>query len=272
MNWRERGRAALREPLVHFLIGGALVFAFFAWRGDAVDPASRRIDVTATMVGQLAAQFEQTMQREPTRAELDGLIRDHIREEIYYREALRLGLDADDSVIRRRLRSKMEYLARASIEGEQPSEATLQAWLKKNASRYAKGGLVSFDQIYLGNRNADNVRAELAKGMDWHRIGQPLSVPSSLENADPAEIARDFGHEFADSVVAEKPGSWVGPVQSGFGLHLVRIRAVTPVAAPKLSEVRQQVENDWRAETAAQREAKAYQTLLDGYDIRIEKP
>jgi peptidyl-prolyl cis-trans isomerase C len=122
VNWR----AWLREPLLHFLIGGTLVFAFFAWRGEAVDPESRSIIVTVDTAEQLAARFEQTMQRAPTPAEMDGIIRDHIREEVYYREAMRLGLDADDAVIRRRLRSKMEYLARAEAEAAKPDDAAGQ--------------------------------------------------------------------------------------------------------------------------------------------------
>jgi peptidyl-prolyl cis-trans isomerase C len=272
VNWRERGRAALREPLVHFLIGGLLVFMLFAWRGEEADPESRRIVVTADMAQQLAAQFEQTMQRTPSQAEIDGLIRDHIREEIYYREALRLGLDVDDSVIRRRLRSKMEYLARADTEAEVPSDAVLQAWLTRNAARYAPGARTSFDQIYLGDRNPAAVRAALQRGADWRTAGEPISLPPSLEAADRDEIARTFGTKFADALAGQKQGEWARPIASGFGQHLVRIRTISVPKTPKLADVRQQVENDWRAETASAREAKAYQTLLDGYDIRIEKP
>lgn len=268
MNWREW----LREPLVHFLIGGALVFAFFTWRGEAVDPESRSITVTVDTAGQLAARFEQTMQRAPTPAEMDGIIRDYIREEVYYREAIRLGLDADDSVIRRRLRSKMEYLARAEAEAAKPDDTTLQAWLDRNAARYSADARTSFDQVFLGDGDGAAALRALKSGGDWQNLGKPISLPRSLDAADKAEIARTFGEEFAATLAKQKQGDWSGPVRSGFGQHLVRIRKVEVPQQPKLADIRQRVENDWRAGTAASREAKAYQALLDGYTITIEKP
>jgi peptidyl-prolyl cis-trans isomerase C len=272
MSWQDRARTALREPLVHFLIAGLAVFLFFQIRGEAVDPESRRIIVTVDTTQQLAVRFEQTMQRTPSRQEMDGIIRDHIREEIYYREALRLGLDSEDEVIRRRLRSKMEYLARAEAEAAVPDDATLQAWLDRHAARYASDALYSFDQIYLGERSANEALAALQKGVDWQDVGQSISLPKSMEKATAADVSRAFGYMFPKALVGEKQGIWVGPVKSGFGEHLVRIRSLTIAKSPKLADIRQRVENDWRAQTAATREAKAYQALLDGYTIKIERP
>jgi peptidyl-prolyl cis-trans isomerase C len=269
---REWCRAAIKEPLVHFLVGGLAVFLIFAIRGEEADPESRRIIITTEMAGKLAARFEQTMQRQPTPAEMDGIIRDHIREEIYYREAMRLGLDADDDVIRRRLRSKMEYLARAEAEAATPDDATLQAWLNRNAARYAPDAIYSFDQIFLGNGDAKAVLGQLARGADWQELGESISLPKSAEATGRSEVARDFGNIFADALSGLKQGQWAGPVPSGFGQHLVRVRKVLVTTTPRLADIRQRVENDWRSETAASREAKAYQALLDGYTIAIEKP
>ncbi len=264
----------LREPLVHFLLAGMAVFLFSMWRGEPVDPAGRTIELDEAQVGGLAARFEQTWQRAPSPAELDGLIRDHIKEEVYYREALRLGLEADDAIIRRRLRSKMEYLAAAQAENAVADDETLQAWLDRNAARYATGSRYSFDQVYLRDAvRADAVRAELGRGSDWREAGDTISLPALIDNRGAEEIARDFGEGFAASLVQLKVGdSWAGPIASGFGQHLVRLRRVTPGRKPALSEVRQRVENDWRAETAKAREAKAYQALLDGYTIKIAQP
>ena len=266
-------RAWLREPLVHFLLAGLAVFAFSAWRGEAVDPAGRAIEIDAAQVGVLAQRFVQTWRRAPSAAELDGLIRDHIKEEVYYREALRLGLEADDAIIRRRLRAKMEYLATAQAETIAADDATLQRYLDGNAALYAVSAQFSFDQIYLGDGNAVAAKAQLARGEDWQAVGAPISLPRSVEDADRGQIAREFGEDFAGALAGVKAGdAWVGPVASGFGQHLLRVRAVTPGKAPALSQVRQRVENDWRAETAKAREAKAYQALLDGYTITIAKP
>ena len=266
-------RSYLKEPLVHFLLAGLAVFAFSAWRGEAVDPASRMIEIDEAQVGQLADRFIQTWQRAPSAAELDGLIRDHIKEEVYYREALRLGLEADDAIIRRRLRAKMEYLATAQTESVAADDATLQQYLEANVARYADGTRVSFDQIYLGaDGNVVAVKAMLARGGDWQKLGAQISLPQSADNADRVEIARDFGESFATALVGVKVGEWTGPIASGFGQHLVRVRKLSAGRKPELSNLRQRVENDWRTATAKSREATAYQALLNGYTITIAKP
>ena len=277
MTIKERGRVWLREPLIHFLLAGLAVFAFSAWRGEPVDPASRTIEIGEEQTRMLAEQFAQVWRRPPTPSEIDGLIREHIKEEVYYREALRLGLEADDPVIRRRLRSKMEFLAASEAESAIPDDGTLQAWLDRQAARYAVGTKYSFDQIYLGPDDGGTAKVAALKlaveqGNKWQRKGASISLPHSLEQADPKQIAREFGDGFATSIARLEPGKWSGPVASGFGTHLVRLRRATQGRKPALAEVRQQVENDWRAATAKERENRAYQALLDGYDIRIAKP
>jgi hypothetical protein len=264
----------LREPLVQFLLGGLAIFVFASWRGEAVDPASRTITLNEAQISRLAANFSQSWMRQPSPTEIDGLIRDYIKEEIYYREAIRMGLDADDAIIRRRLRSKMEFLAESQVETERPSDATLQAWLNRSPQRYAAGVRISFDQVYLGQQGA-NVAAllkQLRTGAQWQDKGVAITLPRSLERANQEAIRRDFGEEFANALAAQPMAQWNGPISSGFGQHLVRVRAIESSGIPQLSEVRQQVENDWRAATAKAREAKGYQTLLDSYTIKIAKP
>lgn len=268
-------RTALREPLLHFLLAGLAVFVFFSWRGVAVDPASRTITIGEEQVAQLSATWTQTMQRQPTPIEIDALIRDAIKEEIYAREAVRLGLDQDDAIIRRRLRLKMESLAAAQIENAVPSDQALQKMLNTNPAKYAAGSRYSFDQVYLGNSSetdAKPVLQALAKGGDWQKMGTAISLPRSMDKTNSADIARTFGEPFAQSVQGIKTDQWQGPLISGFGSHLVRITNVEIGARPTLSAVRQLVENDWRAVTMREREGAAYQALLDGYTIKIAKP
>jgi hypothetical protein len=280
MGWtlkmNSRARAILREPLVHFLIAGFFVFLLSAWRGEAADPESRRITITEAQVARLSANWEMTWRRPPQPQEIDALIRDYVKEEVYYREAKRLGLDEDDTVIRRRLRSKMEYLASAQVENAQADDTMLQAWIDKYPARFARDVTYSFDQIYLGDSRRDQAAAILtaleAERVDWAAQSEPISLPKSLETTPRGEVERQFGPVFANSIAKLPSDIWSGPVESGFGMHLVRVRQRQIPQKPKLADVRQAVENDWRLATVKQREAKAYQALLDGYIIQISKP
>jgi hypothetical protein len=185
-----------------------------------------------------------------------------------------MGLDKDDIIIRRRMRSKMEFLVAAQAENEVPSDAALQRWLDRHRRDYATNPVLSFDQIYVGS-DAGRVAAalvELKKGVDPARLALPLSVPLTLDNAPSGDIDRQFGNGFAKAVAELPPGRWAGPVASGFGQHLLRLRKLTPGAVPLLTSVRKAVENDWREANRTARENAAYQALLDGYTIRIAKP
>lgn len=270
-----RIRSVLREPLVHFLIAGFLVFLLSLWRGGEVDPQSRTIHITEDKVTRLSANWEQIWRRPPTQVEIDGLIRDYIKEEVYYREAKRLGLDEDDTVIRRRLRSKMEFLAKAQVENAPAEDQTLQRWLKRYPERFATDIVYDFDQIYLGEGGQDGAAAVLksiAAGADWRAQGKAISLPRALEQASASDIARQFGDPLVEALSTAPLGTWAGPFRSGFGNHLVRVRTKTASGKPALANVRQQVENDWRVNSANAREAEAYQALLDGYTIKIAKP
>ena len=267
--------ALLREPLVHFLIAGLLIFLISMWRGGGVDPESRTIIITEDKVARLSASWEQVWRRAPTQSEIDGLIRDYIKEEVYYREARRLGLDEDDTVIRRRLRSKMEFLAGAQTENAVADDATLQRWLDRHPERFVSDAAFSFDQIYLGENATDDggpVLKMAASGEDWRSLGKAISLPKSIDDLPRSDIERQFGDLFTKALSTAPQDSWTGPVRSGFGYHLIRKRKVTPSGKAKLADVRQAVENDWRVNSVKAREAAAYQTLLDGYDIRIAKP
>jgi peptidyl-prolyl cis-trans isomerase C len=278
--FRERTARWLREPLAHFLIAGALIFTFYAWRGDTADAGDRRIVVREEQVQRLANIWSQTWRRPPSVAELDGLIRDYIKEEVYYREAIRLGLDTDDAIVRRRLRAKMEFLASSEAEMMVASDAVLQAWLDSYPARYAADPLISFQSVYIsmtGGEAAALSRAktlltQLRAGAAYGELGDPISLPKSLARADSVTIDRQFGEAFSAKLMVVHNGEWSGPIASGFGLHLVRVDTIAGARAPKLAEVRQRVENDWRSATRLAHENQAYQTLLDGYDIKIERP
>lgn len=271
MRLKDRTREFLREPLLHFLLGGALIFAFFAWKGEPVDPASRTIDVSREVQAQIALTFERTMQRPPTDQELDGLIDQYVREEVLYREAIRLGLDVDDPVVRRRLAKKMDFLAAASAETAQPSDDELEAWIKAHPNRFVADSQLSFDQVYFQQRPKEDVaRKRLAS--DWRDAGEPVSLPASVDNRTREAVVAQFGREFVDTVLELKPGAnWQGPIQSGLGWHFVRLRQIEQGELPSLEEQRELATADWYRGTAERREQEAYRLLREAYTVKVEK-
>nr|WP_137676814.1 peptidylprolyl isomerase [Parerythrobacter lutipelagi] len=259
-----------REPLVHFLAAGAALFLVLGWIGDDVDPASRSITVTQEDRARLALQWERTYSRAPTDAELDALTEQFVREEVLYREALRLGLDRDDAVVRKRMATKMDYLAASAVETAQPADDTLQDWLEKYPTRFAEDSRFSFEQRYFADR-AD-AAAALETTAPPGPVGEAISLPPEMTDASRRTIAARFGERFAASLDTLETGSeWQGPILSGFGWHILRLHARKSGEVPPLEAVRQQVENDWRSQSADGRKQEAYQVLRDAYKVEIER-
>ncbi len=274
MQFKDTARRLLKEPLVHFLIAGALVFALLS--GRAPDLGERRIVVDEQVVGALVGRFYDSFRRLPTKEETDGLIADWVRDQVYYREALALGLDQNDEVVVRRMRRKMETLAVADAETRTPSDAELQAMIDKDPARYAEDPRVTFQHVYLGADTPQNrlqAEASLAKLRKGEQVaGLPAPIPGRLENAGASETSGMFGDEFTLNLRRLPVGQWTGPVASGLGLHLVRIERRAAAEPPKLEKVRQRVENDWRAGAGSKARDEAYQRILKGYDVVIELP
>jgi peptidyl-prolyl cis-trans isomerase C len=256
-----------REPIVHFLAAAAALFLFFGWVGEPADSASRTITVTREDRAALALQWERTMQRPPTNAELDTMVENFLREEVLYREAIRLGLDRDDPVVRKRLSNKMDYLAASMAETAAVSDATLADWLAEHPERFAPDVRYSFDQLYFSERAAAG--AALAGG---RTVGETISLPSTFDNADRTIVEGRLGQTFTAALDALEPSqSWAGPVASGFGWHLVRLRNRVVGTPPELADIRDRVEADWRSSTEAQRRKDAYEMLRSAYRVSVEK-
>ena len=261
------------EPLVHFLIAGTLIFAFFAWKGGPADPASRTITIDREQQAQLALSFERTMRRAPTDAELDNLIGRHIRDEVLYRDALRLGLDQGDAVVRRRLAQKMDMLAGSRAETALPSEELLNEWLDTHPERFVEEVKYSLDQLWFAEQGEAQAQLSLVnQGTDWRDLGEAISLPRSVEAEARGELQSRFGKRFLNEIdLLEAGEEWQGPLPSGLGWHLVRLRERQLGEVPPLEVIRQQVENDWRNSTIEQRKEEAYQLLRDAYRIEIDR-
>ncbi len=274
--WRNRAAALLREPLVHFLLAGALIFVILS--GRAPDTGERRIVVDEAAVSGLVNRYIEAFRRPPSDEELDGLIQDYVRGEVYYREALRLGLDRDDDVVKKRLRNKMLAIAGADAEATRPSDAQLQALLDKDPARYAEPPRYTLEQLYLGPDNpatraaAKAQLAALAPGAMPRLATQPIPLPQHLDAAPLIDIATQFGDDFTDALGKAPAGRWFGPVASGFGLHVVKVEKREAPPPPKLDDIRQRLENDWRSAAVRKAEAENLKALLKGYDVVIERP
>jgi peptidyl-prolyl cis-trans isomerase C len=274
MSWQTKTRALLSEPLVHFLIAGAAVFWLLS--GRAPDLGERRIVVDKAVVGAMVERFYGSFHRLPSPDETDGMIHDYVADQVYYREALRLGLDQGDEVVVRRMRRKLESLAVADAETSEPSDAQLQALIDGDPARYSDDPRTSFEQIYLGadtpdNRAAANARlADLRKGRTVSAA--PVPLPARLEGARASEVSGMFGDEFALALRSLPLGQWEGPIASGVGLHLVRVWSRAAPTKPSLATVRQRVTNDWRAAAIARARADDYDRMVRGYDVEITLP
>ena len=261
-----------REPLVHFLIGGAAIFALAFWIGEPADPAARDIAVSRAQIAELAAGWERRMRRPPTDAELDTLVEGWVRDEVLYREALRLGLDDGDAVLRQRLAQKMDAIAGARAELADPGDAVLQDWLEANPQRFLPEYRVGFDQVFFDSRiRAAAQRADLAKGVREEPEGDAIGLPATNRDTDKREVESRFGRQFTrglEGVAAD--GAWHGPIPSGFGWHLVRVHERSTEMA-ELAPIRERVLEDWRFRTAGERREEAYRTLRQAYTVNVER-
>ncbi len=274
----------LKEPLLHFLLLGAGLFlAYHLMPRTIGNGAPGEIIVTQGQIEHLAAGFAKTWQRAPTPQELAGLVRDRVREEVYCREAIAMGLDKDDTVIRRRLRQKMEFVSDDLAAQAEPSDADLNAYLQAHPSAFRVPPRFTFRQVYLKPKaHADRLALEVAQTLarlnqavspaEISTLGDALMLDSQFANVSADEVARQFGEKFAAKLSALSPGQWQGPIESGYGVHLVRVSERTEGRLPVLAEVRDAVTREWASARRLEANQRSYQELLKRYTVTIEAP
>ena len=246
----------LREPVLHFAAIGGLIFLFFAAVNDTQRALDDVIVVTPERINQLAAGFRSVWKQMPTDDELDALVEEHIREEVYYREALALGLDRNDAVVRRRLRQKMEFLTDTGSYLQEPSIGELEAYFAANEKTYRGVLRLAFEQIYFGaSPDLESVTQSLHAlqsnpATDPATLGEHTLLPTQLGLSPPLAIDGVFGPGFFERLAKLPLGVWAGPVASAYGAHLVRIVESLPARTPPLKEVRDAVLMNWKAAKA----------------------
>jgi hypothetical protein len=273
----------IREPLFHFLILGVAIFGAHGLITRHKTDKPGEIVVTQAAIENLTTGFTRTWQRPPTEDELRGLLRDYIREEAAYREALALGLDRDDMIVRRRLRQKLEFVSDGLAAPTEPSDAELQSFLQAHPETFQTEPLFSFRQIYLNPQlHGENAHRDATKvlevlrhagsGVRDHDLGDPFLLEQNFDNVVLSDVKKTFGEQFASAIDALPIGSWQGPIDSGFGVHLVRVTKHSDSHLPALAEVREQVRREYLDGKRKEATDKLYNALLSRYSVRIEPP
>jgi len=273
----------LHEPLLHFLVLGLLVFAGFKLisRSDVGEPG--KIVVSQAQVESLVSGFTRTWQRPPTPLELEGLIREYIREEVSTREALALGLDKDDSVIRRRLRQKLEFISDSVASQAEPTDEELQRYLLSHADNFRGERRFTFSQVYFDpEKHGENLTSDVDQLLaqlrlsgskpDLSTLGDRLMLEQNFEAVPVGEVSKQLGEKFAAKLLELPVGEWSGPIESGYGLHLVLITERSSDSMPDLENVRELVKRDWVNAQRFEANEKFYQSLLKRYSVTIEDP
>lgn len=276
-------RQILSEPLLHFFVVAALVFGgyrlFFAEPEQAADP--QRVELTADDIRQLALTWLAQGRPEPSPDEMRSLIDQKVTEEILFREAVALGLDQDDQIIKRRLAQKMDFLAADLAALEEPTDAQLADWYSKHSDRFALPPHASYRHLYFSpDKRGDGAHDDAAAALAA-LAGKPADAPEGKALADtfmlrnyygdttPEQTAKEFGPAFADALFGLKPGAWQGPVQSGYGWHLVWVDSIEPGRVPLYEEVKPDVKEAWLDDRYQEVKRTALEEMRSRYTVVV---
>jgi hypothetical protein len=268
---------------VHFLLAGLALFVVFrALHPASAEPASsNQITLTKDDLRQIAMAWVAQGRSPPTREQMANLVDMKVREEIYFREALTLGLDRDDTIVKRRLAQKMEFLAEDLSGIGEPAPGELRAWFAKNAARFASAPRASFRHLYFSpDRRGPRARDDAARSLEALR-GEPPGSPIAARLGDRFmyqdyygdrsfdQLASVFGSAFAQLLFGLGPGAWHGPIESGYGWHVVWIDAMAVGRVPAFEEVEPDIKREWIAERRAERKRTVYQSMRARYEVSV---
>jgi hypothetical protein len=276
-------KRVLREPLLHFLLLGTAVFVAYSLVTKLSSDEPGKIVISEGQVAAMAEGFARTWRRPPTGEEIEGLIKDRVQEEVYCREARALGLDKDDTVIRRRLRQKIEFVTDDVSALAEPTDDELSAYLKAHADSFRVQRQFTFSQVYLNpERHGENLARDTQQLLarlqqagdeaDVSELGDSFLLGSKFKSLPASEAVKQFGEKFATKLGELSPRQWQGPVESGYGVHLVFVSERTEGHVPELAEVRDAVRREWANTRRLKANEKFYQELLKRYTVTIERP
>lgn len=274
-------RRWLSEPLLQFLVAGLALFVVYDVRNRDASPRERsgRIELTADDLRQIGFAWMAQGRTAPSSEEMRILADARVREEILYREALALGLDQDDTIVRRRLAQKMEFLFEDVAKLREATSDELRTWFARNAERFTLPGRVTFRHLYFSpDRRGEKVREDAARALgqiagkavdapDTRALADPFMFQDYYGERAPDDVAKTFGPGFARAVFQTTPGRWAGPVESGYGWHLVWVDSLTPARVPAFEEVEPDVRTAWIEEQRAEIREKAFEAMRARYEV-----
>jgi hypothetical protein len=274
----------LREPLLHFIIIGVAIYVLYGALAEPVsDETDKTIIVSVGEIEWMQANWQKRWNRSPTAKELDNLIQQYIKETVLYRQALIMGLNQHDQIIRRRLAQKLEFLAKDLVTLTPPTEEELHAYFNTHRQLYAQPTRYTFTQIFFNpdKRGKETLAdAEKIKEMlilqsdsvnDPNTLGDGLMLQNYYSEKEQTEIKKLFGSEFSKTLSTLSPGQWHGPVLSGFGVHLVYVSNIIKSPAPVFAAMRERVMEDWKFNKSEELNNQFYSSLKEQYTIVIEQ-
>jgi hypothetical protein len=274
-----------KEPLIHFFVLGLVVFGLHGVlekKPEAADDPFL-VEVSSADIEWFRTMWSKRMGREPTVEELRGQVNQLIREQVLSREAVSIGLDEGDMVVRRRLAQKMDFLFKDLSDITEPLDSELQTFLQEKRNTYEIPAEVTFTHVYFNtDKRGEEGAAEAVRMLverlnankdvpsDTSVLGDPFLLPSSYSNRTLVEIRREFGLEFAKMVWEQEPRTWQGPVASGFGYHAVNVQERSDAKLPDFSDVKERLKADWMAKRQREIARTAYENIRGRYRVLLE--
>ena len=274
----------LRDPLIHFLVIGALIYAGYGLLDtDSDTEDTRTINISSGEIEALTDQWSRLWNRPPTEAELAGILRKHVRTQILYREAKAMGLDSQDTVIERRLAQKVELLSRSLVVPAEPSDEVLANWYSENKDRFRTPDTYTLSQVFFDPDKRDDATLDDAQAalevlegrasvpQDLSEYGDSSMLNNYYAGRSELDIRKAFGGGFTEKVIVLSSGQWHGPILSGFGTHLVYLHGVTRQQAPALADIKSQVRDAWMEEQIETLSARFLDELVSRYEVVVEE-
>ncbi|MEI1252202.1 peptidylprolyl isomerase [Rhizobium aouanii] len=276
-------RKILSEPLVQFLFLGGVVFGVYSVMDSSPPAANKRlIEVGGGQFAQMVETFSKTWQRPPTQAELKGLIDSYVKEEVFYREGQKMGLDQNDTVFRRRMQQKMEFLLEPSVEELTPKPGELESYLKAHAEDYRLPPQFAFRQVFFkSDRTGDKgeTAAALAlatlkadAAMSGSSLGDTTLLPLRMDLTSADLIAARFDEGFVKELSSAPTGQWFGPMRSQYGSHLVLVEEAITGGAPSLDDIKAAVQLDWESGRRKEVADRRYTEMKRQYEVKVLIP